>query len=100
MGQDGKGEPREASAVDPAQARRDRDAEHDRDVDRARRKLITSLVYAAPLVVSSVVVKPAHAQAASCAPLTCRPGGGSFCGPLGCPPRPACGPTSCSPGHF
>ena len=100
MGQDNKGERKAASAVDPAEAQRDRDAEHDRDVDRARRKLLTSLVYAAPLVVSTVVVKPAHAQLASCAPASCRPGGGDLCGPLGCPPRPACGPTGCSPGNF
>jgi len=81
---------------------RDQDSptEPDRDVDRARRKLLRTLVYAAPLVVSSVVVKPAHAQLASCAPQACRPSGGANCGPLGCPPRPSCGPTSCGPGHM
>jgi hypothetical protein len=69
----------------------------DRDVDRARRKLLTTLVYAAPLVVSTVIVKPAHAQLASCAPAACRPGGGD-CGPYGCPPRGgACGPAACRP---
>jgi hypothetical protein len=71
----------------------------DRDVDRARRKLLRTLIYAAPLVVSTVIVKPAHAQVASCAPAACRPGGGSYCGPSGCPPRPACGPTACRPGN-
>lgn len=69
----------------------------DKDVDRARRKLLTTFVYAAPLVVSSVIVKPAHAQLASCAPAACRPGGGP-CGPLGCPPYGnPCGPTNCRP---
>jgi hypothetical protein len=97
LGQDGKVD-REASAGEASEAKREReDAEHDRDVDRARRKLITTLVYAAPLVVSTVVVKPAHAQLASCAPASCRPGGGP-CGPSGCLPRGGmCGPTSCRP---
>jgi hypothetical protein len=55
----------------------------DENIDRARRKLLRALVYAAPLVLSSVVIKPAHAQVASCGPMSCNP---VPCAPLGCPP--------------
>jgi hypothetical protein len=97
LGQDGKGDRAKANAGDAAQATRDRDAQADRDVDRARRKLLTTLVYAAPLVVSTVIVKPAHAQLSSCAPASCRPGGGP-CGPSGCNPNGGpCGPANCRP---
>jgi hypothetical protein len=75
-----------------------RDPKREPDVDKARRKLLAALVYAAPVVVSTVIVKPAHAQATSCGPATCRPGGGDACNPGTCNPRGGpCGPSSCKP---
>ena len=74
-------------------------AQQTEEVDKARRKLLRVLVYAAPAVVSTVVVKPAHAQVVSCGPVTCPPLGGS-CMPQGggCPPTGApCGPSNCRP---
>ena len=68
------------------------------EVDAARRKLLRAFAYAAPLVVSSVVVKTAKAQPLSCGPNSCHPAEGS-CGPLGaCAPTAPCGPLFCRPG--
>jgi hypothetical protein len=73
-----------------------RDSTRD-DVDQARRKLLRSMVYVAPVVMSAVVVQPAYAQALSCGPSSCHPRGGD-CGPAGCPPAGGtCGPSSCQP---
>ena len=69
----------------------DSDDKRDPDeVDAARRKLLRALVYASPIIISVVKVKPAHAQVASCGPTTCRPVGG-MCMPDGggCPPTGA-----------
>lgn len=70
----------------------------ERDIDRARRRLLAALVYAAPVIVGSVVVKTAHGQVVSCAPNTCKPIGGDLCGPIACTPREnACNPNACAP---
>lgn len=72
--------------------------ERDEEVDRARRRLIKAVAYAAPVVMSTVVVKPALAQQAiSCGPNSCNPAGG-LCGPSGCMPNnPPCNPAGCNP---
>jgi hypothetical protein len=79
-----------------------REPKREPDVDKARRKLLAALVYAAPVVVSTVVIKPAHAQATSCGPASCNPvagcNPGSGCNPASCNPRGgACGPSNCKP---
>ena len=69
------------------------------EVDKARRKLLRALFYAAPADCDTVIVKPAHAQVVSCGPVACPPNGGP-CPPNGggCPPNGGpCGPSSCRP---
>lgn len=57
------------------------------EVVLARRKLLKAAIYAAPLVVSAVVVDRAAAQPTpSCGPATCTPNDGP-CGPANCPPE-------------
>jgi hypothetical protein len=58
-------------------------ADDEKDIDLARRKLLRAVVYGAPLVLSTVVIKPAHAQALSCGPTSCNPSGPPV---GGCPP--------------
>lgn len=82
-----------------SQDERPKKEERAEEVDKARRKLLRVLVYAAPAIVSTVVVKPAHAQVVSCGPVTCPPlGGPCMPGGGGCPPTGApCGPSACRP---
>jgi hypothetical protein len=75
----------EQKAPEPVDPEPDSEARSPDGVDAARRRLLRAMVYAAPVVVSTVVVKPAHAQAASCGPTACPPTGPP-CSPQGCPP--------------
>ena len=67
------------------------DDNHRDDVSRGRRKLLKAAAYAAPAILSVVVVDRAHAQvscmpAAVCNPTTCDP---VTCMPIsGCMPLP------------
>lgn len=58
----------------------------DEHVDRARRKLLKASVYAAPAVLTTVVVRRAHAQGTSCVPAGCPPNVGPCPPDKGCPP--------------
>ncbi len=71
-------------------------AEHEENENGApanprRRALLKLTAYAAPIIVSTVVVEKAAAQA-SCTPNACPPDGGP-CSPDG----GGCGPDSCNP---
>ena len=57
------------------------DDQPEEKIDKARRLLLKSTVYAAPIVLSLVEVNTAHAQPSCPPPPACGP-------PPGCPPNP------------
>ncbi len=65
------------------------DHDEDEKIDRSRRLLMKSAVYAAPVVISFIQVNRAAAQASLCGPQdpnSCVPDGAP-CGPDACMPR-------------
>jgi hypothetical protein len=61
------------------------DLPEDEGLIKARRRFLRASVYVAPLILATVAVDEARAQAVSCAPSSCLPGGS--CGPSACPPQ-------------
>jgi len=70
-----------------------------KDQQAARRAFLRAVAYTAPAVLTAVQINRAQAQAVSCGPSACPPGGNP-CGPGsgGCGPGGgSCGPNNCPP---